>query len=77
MAEGWAKVSKKLSQSELRKNAKASESKWWLMESNYEKEMNKRNEKIPYEKEMNKRNEKIPDPRNCFWGGEGTGGPQH
>ena len=30
------------------------------MESNYEKEMNKRNEKIPYEKEMNKRNEKIP-----------------
>ena len=30
------------------------------MEINYEKEMNKRNEKIPYEKEMNKRNEKIP-----------------
>ena len=25
----------------------------------YEKEMNKRNEKIPYEKEMNRRNEKI------------------
>ena len=38
------------------------------MESNYEKEMNKRNEKIPYEKEMNKRNEKIPDPQNCFGG---------
>ena len=34
----------------------------------YEKEMNKRNEKIPYEKEMNKRNEKIPDPQNCFGG---------
>ena len=30
------------------------------MESNYEKEMNKRNEKIPYEKEINKGNEKIP-----------------
>ena len=69
--------------------AKAWESKWWLMESNYEKEMNKRNEKIPYEKEMNKRNEKIPDPQNClggqllistlklFWegGGEGGGDP--
>ena len=47
------------------------------MESNYEKEMNKRNEKIPYEKEMNKRNEKemnkrnekIPDPQNCLGGG--------
>ena len=46
------------------------------MESNYEKEMNKRNEKIPYEKEMNKRNEKemnkrnekIPDPQNCLGG---------
>ena len=38
------------------------------MESNYEKEMNKRNEKIPYEKGMNKRNEKIPDPQNCFGG---------
>ena len=38
------------------------------MESNYEKEMNKRNEKIPYEKEMNKRNEKIPDPQNSFGG---------
>ena len=35
----------------------------------YEKEMNKRNEKIPYEKEMNKRNEKIPDPQNCLGGG--------
>ena len=34
----------------------------------YEKEMNKRNEKIPYEKEMNKRNEKIPDPQNCLGG---------
>ena len=34
----------------------------------YEKDMNKRNEKIPYEKEMNKRNEKIPDPQNCFGG---------
>ena len=34
----------------------------------YEKEMNKRNEKIPYEKEMNKRNEKIPDHQNCFGG---------
>ena len=30
--------------------------------------MNKINEKIPYEKEMNKRNEKIPDPQNCFGG---------
>ena len=36
----------------------------------YEKEMNKRNEKIPYEKEMNKRNEKIPDPQNCLGGGQ-------
>ena len=36
----------------------------------YEKEMNKRNEKIPYEKEMNKRNEKIPDPQNCLGGGD-------
>ena len=35
----------------------------------HEKEMNKRNEKIPYEKEMNKRNEKIPDPQNCLGGG--------